>query len=344
MGGKAGDNTQVLALAEALGWPFETKTITYRSYELVTNLLLGGNLAGIVKRDSSPLTPPWPDLVISAGRRNEPVARWIQGRAGKPVRLVHFGRPWASPRCFDLIITTPQYGIPDDDNVLRNTLPLHRVTREQLDQAARHWSSRLGHLQPPYVAVLAGGHSGGFSFTAEKARSFMSRAGDLAKAMHGSLLVTTSARTPAAAVAAMKSAIDLPAYFFEWPGAGADNPYLGYLALADAFVITGDSISMLTEACATGKPVYISSVSPGRAGGAGRPEWRPKALLSRCAAALAPRRMTRDIGVIHRQLIEAGNAAWLGQTFADHSTIRATQDLDRAVARVRQLFAHTGRI
>ena len=39
---------------------------------------------------------------------------------------------------------------------------------------------------------------------------------------------------------------------------GTDNPYLAYLALGDQFIVTGESASMLTEACATGKPVHVA--------------------------------------------------------------------------------------
>ena len=82
MGHKDGDNAQILGLAEALGWPFEIKRFVYRPTELLTNLALGpepsGHLGGSV---SSALEPPWPELIISAGRRNEPLCRWIQARA-----------------------------------------------------------------------------------------------------------------------------------------------------------------------------------------------------------------------------------------------------------------------
>ena len=68
-GHKAGDNSQVLALAEALSWPYEIKRLAYRSWELLTNRLLQVTLAGTDPRHSSPLEPPWPDLVITAGSR-----------------------------------------------------------------------------------------------------------------------------------------------------------------------------------------------------------------------------------------------------------------------------------
>ena len=48
---------------------------------------------------------------------------------------------------------------------------------------------------------------------------------------------------------------------------GGDNPYFGMLAHADAFIVTCDSVNMITEACSTGKPVHVVQLpSPGRRG------------------------------------------------------------------------------
>src|SRR5258705_7907890 len=95
---RAGDNAQVLGLAEALGWRFETKRLKFRKTEFIPNRLLGITLAGMIAEGPSPLAPPWPDLVISAGRRNEPLAPWIREQARKSPRsprppLLHLGRP-----------------------------------------------------------------------------------------------------------------------------------------------------------------------------------------------------------------------------------------------------------
>ncbi|THG20285.1 hypothetical protein TEA_004224 [Camellia sinensis var. sinensis] len=45
--------------------------------------------------------------------------------------------------------------------------------------------------------------------------------------------------------------------FLEKNSTGDPNPHMGHLAWADAFIITADSVSMLSEACSTGKPVYV---------------------------------------------------------------------------------------
>jgi len=161
-GRKAGDNTQVRALADELGVGYQDKHIAARPWGLLTHLTLQTTLAGIDLSESSPLVAPWPDLVISAGRRNEPVARWIQKQSGGRTRLVHIGRPWAPLHCYDLIITTPQYFLPELPNTLHNSLPLHRVSAAHLRAEGEHLLPLIDHLPRPRIAVLVGGDSGRF--------------------------------------------------------------------------------------------------------------------------------------------------------------------------------------
>jgi uncharacterized protein len=337
-GHKAGDNTQVRALAEALGWPAEIKRFYYRPWELLSNRLSGVTLAGIDRATSSPLQAPWPDLVITAGRRNEPVARWIK-RHAPHTRLVHIGRPWSPLPVFDLVVTTPQYFLPDTANVLHNRLPLHGLTQSRLDAAAAVWRPRLAHLPRPWIAVMAGGDSGPFVFTADKAQRLAALASELAASGGGALLLTSSARTSPASLAALEAGISVPACIHRWGSGQTDNPYLGYLALADRLVVTGESMSMLAEARYTGKPLYI--FDPGDSG----PWWRYRhnyrfrPLSHHFAMRFAPRRMRRDVGNIQRQLVADGRAAWLGQSFLPAGAeAAAPDDLDNAVARVRALF------
>jgi mitochondrial fission protein ELM1 len=340
----------MLALAEALGWPFEVKRLVYRKTELATNLALGPTLAGMVRSQSSPLAEPWPDLVISAGRRNEPVARWIRQRSGGRARLVHFGRPWARTECFDLVITTPQYAVPPRPNILWLDLPLHRVTPERLEQAAEAWRERLAHLPQPRIAVLVGGDSAPYRLGLDAAGRLGRTVARMAKDAGGSLLVTTSARTGAEASEALREAIDGPVYIHYWDPRAQENPYLAFLALADAIVVTGDSVSMVAEACATKAPVYV--FDPGEGPSSMREPTGPRSardvvrnldgwtLFYRTVHRLAPVRMRRNIGAMLRALVESGRAAWLGDPAPPSRRGRST-DLPRAVERVRSLFAES---
>jgi mitochondrial fission protein ELM1 len=354
IGHKTGDNEQVLALAEALGWAFESKRFAYARWEVVPNLAMRATLAGVAKRRSSSLGPPWPDLVITAGRRNEPIALWIQKAAaadGRRVRLVHLGRPWNRLDRFDLIVTTPQYSLPERANILLNQTPLHRVTAGRLREAAAQWAERFANLPRPRVAVLIGGSIAPHSYDDASAERLAKQASSLAAASGGSLLVSTSARTPPPTIDTLCDHITAPSYVFRWQKGAAENPYFGMLALADAFVVTADSMSMLTEACATGKPVHIFDLGEGEhamrpeatrpAGvGAGVRRTLSQRLTRRfhlLVKMLTPQQLGRDIGIIHQQLVDAGAAVWLGDPVpADGRAVRL-DGVARAVARVRAL-------
>ncbi|MBL8660764.1 MAG: mitochondrial fission ELM1 family protein [Rhodospirillales bacterium] len=358
LGHKAGDNSQVLALAEALGWPFEEKRFVYKPYELITNLLLGPTLAGVVKEKSSVLGPPWPDLILSAGRRNEPICRWIQRQAApQRVRIVHVGRPWAKIERFDLIVTTPQYRLPIRPNVLHNKTPLHRITAERLRRDAEIWEPRLADLPRPFIAVMIGGNSGPFSFDRAAAERLARQASALACACGGSLLVSTSARTSKPAIEAFLGAVSCPAHVYRWAPGATDNPYFAFLGLADEIIVTGDSMSMLAEACATHKRVHIFDLGEGRyamresVAAAARREPRDRrwwegwekarwdAFWYRQMMRFGPQRLSRDIRIVHRHLVDSGLAVWLGDAFPQGQPLPTLQCVARAAARVRALFA-----
>lgn len=357
-GRKAGDNNMITALAEALGWPYEIRHFVYRRTEIVTNLFVGPTLLGLVKEKSSRLEPPWPELIISAGRRNEPLVRWIQAQAGGPghCKLVHVGRPWALHECFDLIVTSPQYRLAAKPNIVQNEAPLHLVNQQRLAQAAERHAARFAHLPRPFISVILGGNAGPYIFDRESGALLGWHASRMARELGGSLLVTTSARTPAKALAALGQEIDVPAEIYRWRANDPENPYFGMLALADRHIVTADSMSMLVEACTTRRPVYIFDFSRGprsrrppgpsdrRLAGSSFLErlvdWRPQPHFFRFGQRHAPKRLTRDVTLIHARQVAEGRAVWLGEPWPeDRPPAPPMQDLERAVAGVRALFA-----
>jgi mitochondrial fission protein ELM1 len=337
-GYRAGERAQILALAEALGWPFEVKELDYRPSAACISLFRASNLRGIRQERSSRLAPSWPDLVITAGMRNEPACRWIREQSMGRTRIVHIGRPWARLERFDLVITTPQYRLPRRDNVLQNMLTLHRVTGARLHEEARRWEARLAALPRPRIAVIVGGNSGPTTIGRKAAARLSRQASVLARDRGGSLLVSTSARTAPVAVEALAAGIEVPAHFYRWRREDDDNPYFGYLALADAIIVTADSISMLTEACATGKPVYMFDPDRTSSQNGDGTDFRLSGTLYRWMMRWGPRRLSRDIGLVHRRLLETGHAVWLGDAYPDR-TPPPLRDLERALSRVRALFS-----
>lgn len=347
----AGDNTQLQALAESLAWPAETKRLAYRPYEEALRLLSLATLAGVDLAKSDHLSAPWPDLVIAAGRATESVCFWLKKQNPK-LKLVYVGTPWADPARFDLVIATPQYGIKDGPTVLNNPLPLHNVTPQRLAAEAERWRPRLAHLPEPYIAVLVGGNSGPYVFTPEAAERLARDASAIAKLAGGSLLVTTSARTPGVVANALSRAITVPHEFFRFDP-GADNPFHAFLGLAKRIIVTADSVSMIGEAAAAGKPVSLFDIEDGafamraeeaktKPGGHLPPiHWRGRdgsATVFRTLMNYTPPRFARDLRILHRRVTAAGLAHWLGDV-SPHVAGTAPGALATATARIRLLFA-----
>ncbi len=362
MGNRAGDNSQVLGLGEALGWRIEEKHFAFQPYEKIVNLPWGAHLLGVAREESSELEAPWPDVVISAGRKNEPIARYIRKRAlreaGKRVRLVHVGRPWAGPPTWDLVITTPQYRLPQDPNIVHNDTPLHRVTRARLDGAAANWRDRVADLPRPLVAVLCGGNSGPYPFDRASGERLADQADALAREFGGSLLVTTSARTLDETTDALFSRIQSPSVLYRWKMDDPDNPFFAFLGLADRVIVTADSVSMMAESCVTGRPVYLYDTGEGKTSMKHNPwldgvgeaseiedgtstsgfsRWHLKAQIYRLTMRMGPQRLTRDIRIVQQLLIDTKRAVWLGDGHPG-SEPPPLEDMARAVARVRALI------
>jgi len=334
---RAGERGQVRALVDALGWPCETRVLSYRSRVFWPHLLGQANLQGITAESAASLKPPWPDLVVSCGVRNEPVCRWIRAQSGGRTRYVHVGRPWAALASFDLVITTPQYRVPPASNVVHNMLTLHSVTAQSLAQARPQWAGAFEDLPGPRIAVIAGGNSGPFTFGPKAAARLARQASGLARERGGSLLVSTSSRTSQAAVAALQGDITVPHYFYRWQPADRANPYPGILAWADRLIVTGDSIAMLSEACATGKPVQMFDLGGMRGDASGDVDFRLGAALYAFMLRWLWQPLSRDITLVHSQLREAGRAVWSDEEFTA-VLVPAESDMQRAVAAVRALL------
>ena len=326
------------ALVEALGWTVETKVLSYRSHVFLPHVLGQSTLRGITADSVAKLVAPWPDLVITCGVRNEPVCRWICAQSGGKTRYVHVGRPWASLDKFDLVVSTPQYRVPEHPNVLNNMLTLHSVTAQRLLQARQEWEAAFADLPRPYFAVVVGGDSGPFTLGPKAATRLGQQASRMASAHGGSLLVSTSSRTSKAAMNALQEAITVPNYFYRWQAADKDNPYMGILAWADRLIVTGDSIAMLSEACATRKPVMMFDLGGMRDRGeeAAR-DFRLGGALYAFLLRWLWQPLSRDITLVHDQLRESGNAVWTHE-IPSTARVPGETDLQRAVCAVRKLL------
>lgn len=258
LGPRRGDNNQLLALGEALGLPFETRSLDYRRSARMIMRLAPSSIGHLCPESRAWLVPPWPDLVIGIGRRSVPVARWIREQSGDRARLVRLGHPRAPSDWFDLVITTHQYPVPEAANVVRLPLAMNRFARAPEPTAVEQ--GFLDGLPRPHFLLSLGGTAPMWRLDhdalIEAVRALLARA----RRERGTVIVIPSPRTPADSLALVESEIGVDGA----PGiiAASELRYPVALADADEHFVTADSVSMISEAIATGKPVGLIPVEP----------------------------------------------------------------------------------
>jgi uncharacterized protein len=255
--GKSGMASQVVGLARAVGLPFVEKRLVIRSpWRHLPPQLWPAPLAALGTAGDR-VAPPWPDLVIAVGRNTVAVARAVKRRSG--ATWVQVQNPRLGRREADLLVV-PGHDPASGENVFRTLGAVHGVTATLLAEGAVRFAAVLGRLPRPLVTVLVGGSNKAYRATDAAIEALADQLAALAGRGFG-IAVTPSRRTPPSAQRLLRERLrGLPAIV--WDGSG-DNPYLGMLGSADAIVATADSVSMVSEAAATGKPVHIVELDGG---------------------------------------------------------------------------------
>lgn len=244
--GIAGTENQCLGVAQALGIEPVVKQITLNQPWKSLSPYLGCETA----RTFTPaLSPPWPDLVISSGRKSIAASRYIKRQSHGKTIIVHIQDPRVPCPEFDLICV-PAHDPMRGQNVFVTQAAPNRITQDRIEAEIKKFEFLAG-LPHPRIAVLIGGKSKAYDLdrpTAEKLIQDLS-------ALKGSLMVTCSRRTGEENRRMIETAFK-KAPNYVWDGQG-ENPYLAMLGYADFILVTADSTSMMSDAATTGKPVYM---------------------------------------------------------------------------------------
>jgi hypothetical protein len=257
--GKIGMANQVLGLAEAVGWPFHEKRIVVRApwRHLTPQLWL--NPLSALDPSGDVLAPPWPDLLIACGRNAIAPALAAKNASGGKMFWVQIQDPRFARRRADLLVV-PSHDPAQGNNVLTTLGAVHRVTGARIAEAAQRLGPRFATLPRPLRAVLIGGDNKVYRLSSARFSALIDQLAALARRGFG-LAITPSRRTGEDAERLLRARLQgLPAMI--WDGQG-DNPYFAMLGLADAIIVTADSVSMVSEAAATGKPVYVVPLEGG---------------------------------------------------------------------------------
>lgn len=262
--GAAGAENQCLGLAEALGFDPVVKRIMVRApwRWLPPDLWL--NPIAALSGEGDPLRPPWPRVLIASGRKAAAPALAVRKITRGRTFTVQIQDPRVPPDEFDVIVA-PKHDNVRGDNVIPAVGALTRITKTRLNRAGEQFAPMVADLPRPRVVVLVGGRSKAYDLSANAARRLGHDLVDMIARTGAGVMMTTSRRTPPEAADALCQALEgQPAVVWRADRDGGENPYFGFLALADHIVVTADSVNMASEAASTGKPVHVVELEGGR--------------------------------------------------------------------------------
>lgn len=210
-------------------------------------------LAAVLERGAA-------ELVLGAGRQTVPFVRALKRAGSGKTFTVLFQAPRTLVQSADLIWAPVHDGLQGPD-VISTLTPPHGFTAKRIAMLRNEIPTDIAALPGPRIALLIGGPGAGYVYDADTIAAMAERIRQISN-FAGSLLITPSRRTPPELLATI-DAITANTPRILWQGIG-ENPYPQFLAHADMFLVTADSVNMAGEACATGKPIYVFSPPGGR--------------------------------------------------------------------------------
>ncbi|MGR6035938.1 MAG: mitochondrial fission ELM1 family protein [Candidatus Nitrosoglobus sp.] len=258
--GNAGMENQACGLVEAMGIPYAIKRVQMQfPWKYISPFIrLGKRFC--LNKEKAGLTPPWPDLIVASGRQSVLPALMVKEESKSKTKIIYLQTPAIAAKHFDVVIS-PAHDNCSGNNVFKSIGAPHQVTQEKLDQAYKYFSYLFSGYTQPRLGVLLGGSNKVYSFDEVIARNLAKQLKILI-AQGVSVMITPSRRTDAAVMNVLHEELAHSVYI--WDGI-CENPYFGILAWSDLILVSCDSVSMISEACATCKPVYLLDL-PGESG------------------------------------------------------------------------------
>ena len=253
---RKGNANQAIALAESLQRPYSLIQIEYNHFGRLPSSILG--LCPIhIKTPSLKFFKdlPVPKVIISSGRRSASLALYLKKISKNQAKIVQIMRPGSNPEEFDMVIL-PQHDYLNKTlpNIIRIIGALSDV-KKTLEEEIVDFKLFYPEIKK-FIAVSIGGSSKNYNFSLEDSNVLLNTLQRITEQQCLSLFITFSRRTPHKTKELFKNNISWPNIIYD-PAEGGQNPYPAVIGLADYIITTADSISMSSEAAATGTPLYI---------------------------------------------------------------------------------------
>ncbi|CAH9017566.1 mitochondrial fission ELM1 family protein [Candidatus Nitrosacidococcus sp. I8] len=261
--GKIGMENQARGLAEAMSVAYNIKQVQLRfPWNYISPFVQMGKKYCLQNKIELGFTPPWPNIVIACGRKSILPALMVKEESN--AKIIYLQSPVISAKYFDLVIAPAHDARATGENVLYSIGALHRVTEQQLNQAHDRFSYLFSKYSQPRLGILLGGDNKAYHWDQSIIQKLIQELKALITYQSLSVFITPSRRTDSKIIQLLKDEFkEFSSKVYIWDTEKEENPYFGILAWSDFLLVSCESVSMISEACATYCPVYLLSL-PGK--------------------------------------------------------------------------------
>ncbi|MEO0382154.1 MAG: mitochondrial fission ELM1 family protein [Pseudomonadota bacterium] len=250
--GKMGDLAQCRGVANALGAPIDE--IVVKPGKIAAMLARTGKDPNF--EEALAAIDIAPNVVLASGRRAAPYLKTMKAQWGHETLTVFLKDPRTGASAADLI-WVPTHDALRGSNVITTHTGPHGHTAQRRAKAGSALRAQLARYPRPWLGVLLGGATKKVKYEQATIDGLIQAVATAGKNA-GSILITPSRRTPMELTEALGT---VHRHTWVWDGNPlADslaNPYPGMLGACDAFIVTGDSHNMVSEALSAGKHTMV---------------------------------------------------------------------------------------
>lgn len=250
---RTGHRNQILGILSKLNFKYKAIEIKYNFLAFLPNFffqIFNNNFH--VNSIKYLIKEPYPDIIISCGRRTATIALALKKKFKFRPFCIHLMYPRFTlfRKNFNLIFT------PNHDSVKKSKFVrkfLGSPSNIELKKIKNH-----DYVKPVFFLLIGGDH-GRYQLSRNEVKELIYKISSKLN-KKATILISTSRRTSKEIIEEVdkiKNTLKIIKEVFHPNKSSCENPYLKFLSIADEIIATGDSMSMLSDACETNKPVRI---------------------------------------------------------------------------------------
>lgn len=262
---RVGTYSQAIALAKYSGLKYKIIFLNYNFLKFIPNFLFSKSLIRINKKSKDEILQQNNSIkyIISAGRRSASIGLFLKKYLFKKfkisTKIIQIMRPEINIDNFDFVII-PKHDKPkykNKTNLIISNSSLANVEIDRSNKIFKDYENDFINYKKPITSLLIGGDTKKTKFSVKSAKILIENAIDFNREIKGTLIILSSRRTSKEIIKLIESYQNKYFIFFNYFNIKNNNPYNNILFYSDYFIISGDSISMITECCSVGKNVFI---------------------------------------------------------------------------------------